>query len=150
MNFQMFLSRDPEVMKIAMAEFDKLAARIESLLPELAKRREELLEVQKRLAAEPDRGYFFTTDWEIDLGVFIDTGKTPAHSDELEFYGLLIFYFHIMQAHLTHERQKVEDRLVAAADAYFFHVRDLANQGNEEARKVYEELKKLRPGGDKP
>lgn len=150
MNFQMFLSRDPEDMKIANVEFDKLATRFEKLLPELAEQREELLKVQERLVKEGDPGYFFTTDWEIDLGVYFDTGKTPAHFDELEFYGLLIFYFHILKTITDQRRLKIEERLVARADAYFFHVKDLAEQGNDEAKKVYEELKKLRPGGDKP
>ncbi|MBK8565669.1 MAG: hypothetical protein IPN76_20560 [Saprospiraceae bacterium] len=106
--------------------------------------------MQERLVEEADPGYFFTTDWEIDLGVFFDTGKTPAHFDELEFYGLLIFYFHTLKTIMTQRLLKVEERLVAAADVQFFHLKDLAEQGNAEARKAYEELKKLRPGGDKP
>jgi hypothetical protein len=150
MNFQMFLSRDPEDMKIVKDEFEKLATRFEKLLPELDKQKEELLKVQERLVAESAPGYFFTTDWEIDLGVFFDTGKTPAHFDELEFYGLLIFYFNTLQTLINQQLLRVEERLVAAADAQFFHLKDLAEQGNAEAKKAYEELKKLRPGGDKP
>ena len=150
MNFEMLLSRAPQDHVVAEAELIKLIGRIKEVVPSLANRREEVLKEQQRLVDEGDNDYFFTSDWEIDLGVFLDTGKLPSNFTDLEFYARLLLYSQIMRLLLIRRYQAIEDKVVAHFDNYFFHVKDLAEQGDEEARKIYEELKKLRPGGDKP
>lgn len=150
MNLKMILSRDPKDHAVMTAELDKLTARLKEVLPTLADRREELLKEQERYLEDEAGSYFLTTDWEIDLGVYLDTGKLPSHYRDLEFYARMVFYAQILQKVTMSRYQEIEERLVAAADIQFFHLKDLAEQGDEKAREMYEELKKLRPGGDKP
>ncbi|GEM_PF-2933250 len=150
MNLDMIMSRDTRAFEVWKAEFEKLTVRVTEILPTLAERREEILKEQERYLEDEAGGYFLTTDWEIDLGVFLDTGNTPSHYSELEFYARILFYSQIMQGVIRKRLLELEERLVSAADYFFFHVKDLAEQGNEEAKKVYEELKILRQGLDKP
>ncbi len=121
---------------------------MEEILPSLQERREDFLKEQ--LEVKDNEAYFQTTDWEIDLGIFMDTGRLPSGSSDLKFYARLLHYMQYMRD-ITHRRLlEIENKLLVTADYFFFHIKDLAEQGNPEARKAYEELKKLRPGGDKP
>lgn len=103
-------------------------------MPTLADRREELLKEQNHQVDEKSHDYFLTSDWEIDLGVYLDTGKTPSHYSDLKFYARLLLYLKIMQEIMVRSYQKVEDKLVAAADTQFFFQKDLAEQGDEKTR----------------
>ncbi len=150
MNLEMILSRDTRDQAVVTAELEKLTVRLKEILPTLTEHREEILKEQERFLEDEAGGYFLTSDWEIDLGVFLDTGKTPSHYSELEFYARMLFYNQIMYNVTQQKYKEVEDRLVAAADIQFFHLKDLAEKGDEKARIMYEELKKVRPGGDKP
>ncbi len=147
MNLKMLLSRNPEDVKILNAEMNKLTARLDEVLPSLEERREEFM--QEQLDVADNEAYFQTTDWEIDLGIFSDTGRLPSGYSDLKFYARLLHYMQYMRD-ITHRHLlEIENKLLATADYVFFHIKDLAEQGNPEACKAYEELKKLRPGGDK-
>ncbi len=147
MNLKMLLSRNPEDVKILNAEMNKLAARLDEVLPSLEERREEFM--QEQLDVADNEAYFQTTDWEIDLGIFSDTGRLPSGYSDLKFYARLLHYIQSMRNATLRRFEEMEEKLLASADYFFFHLKDLAEQGNPEARKAYEELKKVRPGGDK-
>lgn len=80
---------------------------------------EELAEVIKSLQKDPNHN-------PEELALLAEELKTRVH--ELETF-------------LLKAKQEVDNRLMAKSTAFYYHVKELAEGGDVEARKVYEDLR---------
>ncbi|WP_320054824.1 hypothetical protein [uncultured Acetobacteroides sp.] len=71
--------------------------------------------------------------------------KNPNHNpDELELLAeVLKTRAHELESFLLKAKQEVDNRLAAQSTAFYFHVKELADGGDAEARKAYEDLRPL-------
>ncbi|MGE0636566.1 MAG: hypothetical protein AB7P01_09000 [Bacteroidia bacterium] len=60
--------------------------------------------------------------------------------EEQDIFDKIVATFQLVQQTLSDTNLLIFNDLFAKSNAYFFHVKKLAEEGNEDARKVYEKL----------